>query len=72
MNFLVGLPRLQGDHDAIWVVVDRLAKLAHFLPIHTTWLGDKLAQLYLDKIVRLHGIPTSIVSDRDPRFASHF
>nr|CAD1840516.1 unnamed protein product [Ananas comosus var. bracteatus] len=63
---------LNGGHDAIWVIVDRLTKSAHFLPIHTTWLGDKLAQVYLDEIVRLHGVPKSIVSDRDPQFTSHF
>ena len=72
MDFIVGLPRSQAGHDAIWVVVDRLTKTAHFLPIHTTWSGDRLAQVYLDEVVRLHGVPVSIVSDRDPRFTSHF
>nr|CAD1827343.1 unnamed protein product [Ananas comosus var. bracteatus] len=55
MNFVVDLPRSKGGHDAIWVIVDRLTKSAHFLPIHTTWSGDKLVQVYLDEIVRLHG-----------------
>ncbi|KAL0294537.1 UNVERIFIED_CONTAM: Transposon Ty3-G Gag-Pol polyprotein [Sesamum calycinum] len=59
-------------HDAIWVVVDRLTKSAHFLPIRQNDSLDKLAELYVSEIVRLHGIPTSIVSDRDPRFTSHF
>nr|CAD1827328.1 unnamed protein product [Ananas comosus var. bracteatus] len=72
MDLVVGLPRSQGGHDAIWVVVDRLTKSAHFMPIHTTWSGDKLAQVYLDEVVRLHGVPVSIVSDRDPRFTSQF
>nr|CAD1837485.1 unnamed protein product [Ananas comosus var. bracteatus] len=72
MDFVVGLPRSTGGHDAIWVVVDRLTKSAHILPIHTTWSGDRLAQVYLDEIVRLHGVPKSIVSDRGPRFTSHF
>ena len=72
MDFVTGLPRSQAGHDAIWVIVDRLTKSAHFIPIHTTWTGEKLAQVYLDEIVRLHGVPTSIVSDRDTRFVSHF
>ena len=72
MDFVVGLPRAQGGFDAIWVIVDRLTKSAHFLPVHTTWSRERLAQLYLDEIVRLHGVPVSIVSDRDPRFVSHF
>ncbi|KAL2237203.1 UNVERIFIED_CONTAM: Transposon Tf2-11 polyprotein [Sesamum indicum] len=59
-------------HDAIWVIVDRLTKSAHFLPIRQNDSLDKLAELYVLEIVRLHGIPTSIVSDRDPRFTSHF
>ncbi|KAL0288997.1 UNVERIFIED_CONTAM: hypothetical protein Sradi_7083400 [Sesamum radiatum] len=58
-------------HDAVWVVVDRLTKSAHFLPIRQNDSLDKLAELYVSEIVRLHGIPTSIVSDRDPRFTSH-
>nr|CAD1829448.1 unnamed protein product [Ananas comosus var. bracteatus] len=66
------LPQSQAGHDAIWVVVDRLTKSAHFLPIYTTWSGDKLAQVYLDEVVRLHGVPVSIVSDRDPWFTFHF
>ncbi|KAL0295677.1 UNVERIFIED_CONTAM: Transposon Ty3-I Gag-Pol polyprotein [Sesamum angustifolium] len=59
-------------HDVIWVVVDRLTKSAHFLPIRQNDSLDKLAELYVSEIMRLHGIPTSIVSDRDPRFTSHF
>ncbi|KAL0346156.1 UNVERIFIED_CONTAM: Transposon Tf2-11 polyprotein [Sesamum radiatum] len=59
-------------HDAVWVIVDRLTKSAHFLPIRQNDSLDKLAELYVSEIVRLHGIPTSIVSDRDPRFTSHF
>ncbi|KAK4389749.1 Transposon Ty3-I Gag-Pol polyprotein [Sesamum angolense] len=59
-------------HDALWVIVDRLTKSAHFLPIRQNDSLDKLTKLYLSEIVRLHSIPTSIVSDRDPRFTSHF
>ena len=72
MDFVTGLPRAQGQHDAIWVIVDRLTKSAHFLPINVKDSLEKLAQLYVDEIVRLHGVPVSIVSDRDPRFTSRF
>ncbi|KAL2243581.1 UNVERIFIED_CONTAM: Transposon Tf2-12 polyprotein [Sesamum indicum] len=72
MDFVVGLPRTFRKHDAIWVIVDRLTKAAHFLPVRVTDSLDKLAGLYLSEIVRLHGVPISIVSDRDPRFTSRF
>ena len=72
MDFVVGLPRTFRKHDAVWVIVDRLTKSAHFLPIQQGDPLDKLARLYVAKIVRLHGVPISIVSDRDPRFTSHF
>ena len=72
MDFVTGLPRTQRQHDAIWVIVDRLTKSAHFLPINVKDSLEKLAQLYVDEIVRLHGVPISIVSDRDLRFTSRF
>ena len=72
MDFVTCLPRTQRQHDAIWVIVDRLTKSAHFLPINVEDSLEKLAQLYVDEIVRLHGVPVSIVSDRDPRFTSRF
>ena len=72
MDFVTGLPRTQRQHDAIWVIVDRLTKSAHFLPVNIDDSLEKLAQLYVDEIVRLHGVPVSIVSDRDPRFTSRF
>ncbi|KAL0417133.1 UNVERIFIED_CONTAM: Transposon Tf2-11 polyprotein [Sesamum latifolium] len=72
MDFIVGLPRTLRKHDAIWVIVDRLTKSAHFLPIRQGDSLDKLAELYVAEIVRLHGVPVSIVSDRDPRFTSRF
>ncbi|WRX23773.1 Integrase zinc-binding domain - like 10 [Theobroma cacao] len=62
----------QRGKDAIWVIVDRLTKSAHFLAVHSTYSIEKLAQLYIDEIVRLHGVPVSIVSDQDPRFTSRF
>ena len=72
MDFVMGLPRTQAGFDAIWVIVDRLTKSAHFLPIRANYPLDKLAQLYIHEIVRLHGVPATIVSDRDPRFTSRF
>nr|GEW48399.1 integrase, catalytic region, zinc finger, CCHC-type, peptidase aspartic, catalytic [Tanacetum cinerariifolium] len=72
MDFVTGLPQTQRRHDAIWVVVDRLTKSAHFLPIRKDYSVSKLAETFQQEIVRLHGTPSAIVSDRDPRFASHF
>ena len=72
MDFMVGLPRTQQGHDAIWVIVDRLTKSAHFLPVKVSYSLDKLAKVYIREVVRLHGVPFSIVSYRDPRFTSRF
>ena len=72
MDFVMGLPKTQAGFDAIWVIVDRLTKSAHFLPIRATYPLEKLAQLYVQEIVRLHGVPSTIISDRDPRFTSRF
>ena len=72
MNFVTHLPRSVRGHDSIWVIVDRLTKCAHLLPINQQMSLDKLAELYVLEIVRLHGVPTSIISDRDPRFTSRF
>lgn len=72
MDFVVSLPRSMRGNTAIWVIVDRLSKSAHFLPIQMTFGLEKLAKLYVKEIVRLHGIPVSITSDRDSRFISHF
>nr|GEY97556.1 retrotransposable element Tf2 [Tanacetum cinerariifolium] len=72
MDFVTGLPRTQRRHDAIWVVVDRLTKSAHFLPIRKDYSISKLAETFQQEIVRLHGTPSEIVSDRDPCFASRF
>ena len=72
MDFMAGLPLTRRKHDSVWVVVDRLTKSAHFLLARTDYLFDKLAELYIKEIVQLHGIPISIISDRDPRFTSRF
>jgi len=70
MDFVLGLPRGKRGNDAIWVIVDRLTKSALFLPVKMTDPVDKLAKIYVNEVVRLHGVPISIVSDRDPRFTS--
>ncbi|GJT21789.1 putative reverse transcriptase domain-containing protein [Tanacetum coccineum] len=72
MDFVTGLPRTPNGHDSIWVIVDRLTKSAHFLPMKKTDSMEKLTQLYLKEIVYMHGVPVSIISDRDSRFASGF
>jgi transposase InsO family protein len=72
MDFIVGLPNTSRHHDSIWVIVDRLTKTAHFLPVHTTHKAEKYAEIYIDQIVRLHGISRTIVSDRGALFVAHF
>ena len=72
MDFVVGLPLIGRKHDSVWVVVDQLTKSTHFVPVRTNYALDKLAELYIREIVRLHGIPISIISDRDPRFTMRF
>ncbi|TYH21999.1 hypothetical protein ES288_A04G091100v1 [Gossypium darwinii] len=72
MDFVSGLPLTLSKKHAIWVVVDRLTKSAHFVPIHTDYSLDKLAELYVSQIVRLHGVSISIISDRESRFTSWF
>ena len=59
-------------HDAVWVIVDRLTKSAHFLAVRMTFTLEEFYGLYIREIVRLHGVPVSIISDRDPRFTVHF
>ena len=72
MDFVFKLPPIVQRHDDIWVVVDRLTKSAHFLPIHETFSPQKLAELFMNHIVSLHGVLVSIISDRDPRFTLRF
>jgi hypothetical protein len=64
MDFIVGLPHTQTRYDSIWVIVGRLAKVVHFITVKTTYSGAKLAELYVSRIMCLHGIPKKIVSDR--------
>nr|GFB98603.1 putative reverse transcriptase domain-containing protein [Tanacetum cinerariifolium] len=72
MDFVTKLPKSSQGYNTIWVIVDRLTKSAIFTPIRETDPMDKLARIYLKEVVTRHGIPVSIISDRDPRFASNF
>ena len=64
MDFIVGLPHTQKGYNSIWVVVDRLTKVAHFILVNTTYSGARLAELYISRIVCLHGVPKKIISDK--------
>ncbi|GJT56800.1 putative reverse transcriptase domain-containing protein [Tanacetum coccineum] len=72
MDFIIKLPKSSQGYDTIWVIVDRLTKSAIFVPMRETDPLEKLARMYLKEVVTRHGIPVSIICDRDPRFASHF
>ena len=72
MDFVTHLPQTQQRHDVVWVRVDRLTKLAHFLAVLMTFALERFCRLCIREIVRLHKVPVSIVSDRDPRFTAHF
>ena len=72
MDFVSGFPLTQQKHDSVWVIIDKLTKSAHFISIGMDYSMDRLDELYVKEIVRLHGVPLSIVSDRDPHFTSRF
>nr|GEU50792.1 reverse transcriptase domain-containing protein [Tanacetum cinerariifolium] len=72
MNFITKLPKSSQGYDTIWVIVDRITKSAIFVPMRETDLKEKLVRMYLKEVVTRHGIPVSIICDRDPRFASNF
>ncbi|TYG86530.1 hypothetical protein ES288_A13G140400v1 [Gossypium darwinii] len=72
MDFVSGLPLSPSKKDTIWIVVDRLTKSAHFIPVRTDYSLDKLAELYISQVVGLHGVPISIVSDSDLKFTTRF
>ena len=72
MDFVVGLPRTSKGYDSIWVIEDRLTKLAYFLPVNSKYSARQYAELYLDRIVTLHGVPLTIISNRGSVFVSRF
>ena len=68
MDFVVGLSKILGKYDSIWIIVDRLNKSAQFIPVKMTYNAEKLAKFYISEIIRLHGVPLSIISDRCTHF----
>jgi hypothetical protein len=72
MDFIVGLPKTSKGFDSIWVIVDRLTKSAHFLPVQITYPANRCAKLYVERIISLHGVPKTTVSDRGTQFVSQF
>ena len=72
MDFVTHLPQTQRRHDVVWVIVDQITKSAHFLAVGMTFTQEEFCRLYNREIVRLHGVPVSIISDMDPRFTTHF
>ena len=72
MDFVTHLPQTPRRHDAVWVIVDRLTKSTHFLAVRMTFTLKEFYRFYIREIVPLHGVPVSIVSDRDPRFTTYF
>jgi hypothetical protein len=72
MDFIMGLPRTTKGYDSIWVIIDWLKKIAHFLPVKTYYPVITYAQMYIARILSLHGGPKTIVSDRGPQFVSKF
>ena len=72
MDFVSSFPLTRQKHDSVWVIIDKLTKSVHFIPVRMDYSMDRLVELYVKEILRLHGVPFSIMSDRDPCFTSRF
>jgi hypothetical protein len=72
MDFIIGLSTTQRGFDSIWVIVDRLTKSAHFIPVKSNYHPHQYADIYFQEVVHIHGVPKSIVSDRGPQFTARF
>jgi hypothetical protein len=72
MDFIMGLPMTTRKFDSIWVIVDRLTKSAHFIPVHTKYRVEKYAEIYIAHVLCLHGVPKTIISDRGSQFVARF
>ena len=72
MDFIIGLPRSRGQHDSIWVIVDRIKKSTHFLSVMTTYPAEDYDKLYIQEVIRIHGVLVSIISDRGAQFLKSF
>jgi len=72
MDFIVGLPKTAKGYDSIWVVVDRLTKSAHCIPVKTGYKSHQYTELYIARIVSLHDVPKTIISDRGSQFVARF
>jgi hypothetical protein len=72
MDFIVGLPRTRADYDSMWVVVGRLTKAGHFIPVKTSYSSAVLTELYMFWIICLHGVPKKVVTNLGTQFTSHF
>jgi hypothetical protein len=72
IDFMVGMQKTQSVYDSIWVIVDRLTKVAHFVLVKTTYSRSEIAELYMSRIVYLYGVPKKIVLDRGTQFTSMF
>ena len=72
MNFMIGFPRTRANHDAIWIILDRLTKYKHILPNSEKYTIERLINMYINEVVSKHGVPVTIVLDRDARFTSRF
>jgi hypothetical protein len=72
MDFIMSLPMTTRKFDSIWVIVDRLTKSAHFIPVHTKYRVEKYAEIYIAHVLCLHGVPKTIISDRGSQFVARF